>query len=336
MILDVAPEMRDIGLSTAVLIARGLDNSKTVPELLAYRKVAGKRLASAWKSRFVSEHPAIQEYHRVHELFGVKDTRPAPEELVQYVRRNRDFTASGAVIDCYNVASARTLLSMGAHDLDRLELPIAFRRTTQLDTFQPLGTVEGQDVREEFGYVDVRGRVICRMDVLQCDWSKVTKSTRNVVFFIQGNRFLPASVLLKGSWLLAETVTRFCGGEIELAEFSVAGAAQFSTFSKPTISFESFQRLKLQAGTVLAAAPLAGMDLCAVTVHTNTPVRALAPFNLQDAVGRKVLLATNLFPLRIGDLRFTAYIPMLHIGNTSGVQVPPYLTNDVPDGAKAY
>src|SRR5258708_505271 len=139
MILDVAPEMRDIGLSTAVLIARGLDNSKTVPELLAYRKVAGKRLASAWKSRFVSEHPAIQEYHRVHELFGVKDTRPAPEELVQYVRRNRDFTASGAVIDCYNVASARTLLSMGAHDLDRLEFPIAFRRTSQLDAVQPPG-----------------------------------------------------------------------------------------------------------------------------------------------------------------------------------------------------
>src|SRR5258708_13027735 len=101
---------------------------------------------------------------------------------------------------------------MGAHDLDRLELPIAFRRTTQLDTFQPLGTVEGQDVREEFGYVDVRGRVICRMDVLQCDWSKVTNSTRNVVFFIQGNQFLPASVLLKGTWLLPEPVPRyFCG-----------------------------------------------------------------------------------------------------------------------------
>src|ERR1051326_7161445 len=172
MMLEVAPEIRDMGLPTAALVARGIDNTKTIPELLAYRRAGGRRLAAYWRNRSISAPPAIREYHRVHEVFGVSGEAPAPEKLVLFVRRNRDFTSAGAVVDCYNIVSARTLLSLGAHDLDRLDLPITLRRITESDVFQPLGTGDSRHLAGEFGYVDVHDRVICRLDVLQCEWSK--------------------------------------------------------------------------------------------------------------------------------------------------------------------
>jgi hypothetical protein len=54
------------------------------------------------------------------------------------------------------------------------------------------------------------------LDVLQCEHRKVTPESHNIIFFLQGNRFLPASLLLKGAWLLAEMIARFCGGTVEI------------------------------------------------------------------------------------------------------------------------
>ena len=51
----------------------------------------------------------------------------------------------------------------------------------------------------EYAYVDPQGRIICRLEALQCDYSKVTHESRNVVFFLQGNRYLSPAVLLKGT-----------------------------------------------------------------------------------------------------------------------------------------
>src|SRR5262249_9595825 len=162
----VAQEMQALGVGAAVLVARGIDNSTTSPDLLAYRRAAGRRLALHWKNRSISAHPAIQEYHRLHQSFEVAGESPAPERMILYVRRNRDFPATGSIVDCYNIVSARTLLSVGAHDLDLLSLPITLRRTMKHDVFQPLGSQESKQVDAGFGYADPAGNLICRLDVL--------------------------------------------------------------------------------------------------------------------------------------------------------------------------
>ena len=313
MILAVAPEICELGLSTAVLVASGVDNTTSSPELVAYRRAAARSLANHWKSRSISAHPAVREYHRVHELFGVLGDPPAPEKLVLYVRRNRDLTAAGPLVDCYNVVSARTLLSLGAHDLDRLDGIITLRRTTDSDSFQPLGGDEQRPLPGEFGYVDPRGRVICRMDVLQCEWSKVTKSTRSAAIFVQGNRCLSPAVLLKGCWLLAEMLATFCGGDVELVAFSDARTSSVDDVAKPRIGLDRFNELTLAAGRVVRVTPLAGFSLSAVTIRTDAEFDALAPSDaLGDAaVGRIVPVATRLHPLKVAGRTFSAYLPLL-------------------------
>jgi DNA/RNA-binding domain of Phe-tRNA-synthetase-like protein len=217
--LNVSPELLRLGLSTAVVVARGVDGSRTPPELAAYRQSAGRRLAAFWKNRSLSSHPALQEYERLHRRFGVADEPAAPEKLLRYVRRHQDFTAAGAVVDCYNLVSAATLLSIGAHDLAKLKPPITLRPVEPGDTFIPLGESTPRDCQGEYAYADPEGQVICRMEVLQGDATKVGPTSRDVVFFLQNNREIPVQDLLAGAWLLVELIERFCGGTAELAGF---------------------------------------------------------------------------------------------------------------------
>lgn len=312
MLLDVNADLLELGLSACALVARGVDNTRTPPELVAYRKQAGQRLAAHWKNRSVSAHPAVAEYHRVHELFGALGQPPAPEKLITFVRRRRDFTAAGALVDCYNVVSARTLLSIGAHDLARFDAPITLRRCTDADTFVPLGQAGPVPVAGEYAYVDASRRVICRLEVLQGEHSKVTPASRDVAFFLQGNRLLPPAVLLKGAWLLAEMIRTFCGGTVELVDFHAGPAPAVPPPGKPLVALDAFRKMSLRVGTVVRAErnPALGA-LSTVTVRLDRDIEALALTAAlpPDLAGRQVLVATGLHPLAAGGRAYAAYVP---------------------------
>jgi DNA/RNA-binding domain of Phe-tRNA-synthetase-like protein len=325
-----------MGLSAAALVMRQVDNTRTAPELVAYRRQFGQQLAAYWKNRSISAHPAIEEYHRVHQQIGVTGEPPSPEKLVLYIRRHRDLNALTAVVDCYNLVSARTLLSLGAHDLDKLATPVTLRRFTAEDVFVPLGKTEERRLPGEYGYVDPLGRIICRLEVLQGDYSKTTRESRNVFIILQGNRCLPAPVLLKGTWLLAEMIEKFCGGKAEVVSFNDAGPALRQAGNKPPIAIDSFKQLNLQVGTLLRTEALPSLPaLSAVTVQLGRETEALAPSSSMPAnrIGQQVLVASGLHPLMVAGKSFRAYVLSVH--TAAGTEVLQ-VASAIPEGSRLY
>jgi DNA/RNA-binding domain of Phe-tRNA-synthetase-like protein len=335
MLLHVAPDLLELGLASCALVARGADNARTPPELIAYRRATGERLAGFWKNRSISAHPAVREYHRVHELFGAAGQAPAPEKLITFLRRRKDLTASGALVDCYNVVSVRTLLSIGAHDLAKLATPITLRRTTDADTYVPLGGGDEVRLPGEYAYIDPQNRIICRLETLQGDYSKVSPETRDLAFFLQGNRCISPGMLLKGAWLLAEMVEKFCGARAELDCFYDAPAAPVPP-GKPTVPIDTFKGAQVVVGSVLDAQPHPTMSaLSVVRASAGKEVEALALTSTLPAgvAGRKVVLFTGLHPLTVGDRAFTAYAPAAWA--QEGGEVPEVVST-IPDGKKLY
>lgn len=332
MLLTIAPEWLKTGLSVAALIVRNVDGTRVSPELLAYRRAYAKQLAEYWKNRSLSAHPVFAEYHRLHTLAGVASEFPAPEKLLLYVRRNHDFAASGSVVDCYNLVSARTLLAIGAHDFDALRTPVVLRTLTAKDTFKPLGSPGHPGPAEGYGYVNDDGRIVCWLDVLQCEDSKVTRTSKDIVFFIQGNRYLSPAVMLKGAWLLAEMMMKFCGAEAELVDFNCDFGAQVPLSApKPNVSFSTFQRMRLRAGTVAGSSQLGNLALSSVTVETNGEEEALVPSAAAAglSIGRRVVVAVGLPPLKVCGQSFSAYLPAIHGANGFDV---PQRTDAIPAG----
>src|SRR5262249_32549716 len=122
-----------------------------------------------------------------------------------------------SLVDAYNLASVRSLCSLGAHDLDRIALPVALRVLTGGESFRPLGGGEAVPVTEgEFGYADAQRRLLCRLDLLQAEFSKVTADTVNALLIVEGTAAHAPEVLQRAFAEAVELVTRHCGGTAEV------------------------------------------------------------------------------------------------------------------------
>jgi DNA/RNA-binding domain of Phe-tRNA-synthetase-like protein len=90
-------------------------------------------------------------------------------------------------VDLYNVISASTGISIGAHDVATL---VGAPRLDILSRDTPF-TVIGGNVRMtarkgEYCYLDDEG-VLCRMDIKQCNRTKVSLTTATTLMFFQGH-----------------------------------------------------------------------------------------------------------------------------------------------------
>ncbi|HMF11557.1 MAG TPA: phenylalanine--tRNA ligase beta subunit-related protein [Gemmataceae bacterium] len=175
------------------------------------------RLESPQAIRSLPEVAAFRELLR---RAGVNPRREQPslERLLNYVLKRGDLPAINSLVDAYNLVSIRSCCSLGAHDLDAIELPVSLRLVTAADRFVPLGSDKIVSIPAgEFGYVDARGRVLCRLDVLQAEFSKVTVATTNVLLIAEGTAEHAPPHLRRTAEEVMETVTRYCGGTAEVA-----------------------------------------------------------------------------------------------------------------------
>jgi len=125
------------------------------------------------------------------------------------------------LVDAYNLVSLRTRCSLGAHDLDRLAVPVELRLFRGNESFRPLGSREDQHVnRGEFGYVDRENRVICRLDSLQAEFSKVTTDTTRALLIVESTTAHDTEQLERDFAATRAVLDRYCGTKAEVVAFA--------------------------------------------------------------------------------------------------------------------
>jgi DNA/RNA-binding domain of Phe-tRNA-synthetase-like protein len=173
-------------------------------------------------SRQVWELPEVVSFQEVLRKVGVNPRREQPSvgRLLTLALERSTLPAINSLVDAYNLVSVRSLCSMGAHDLDRIALPVTLRLLTGEETFTPLGGDREVPVTAgEFGYVDADNRVLCRLDVRQADFSKVTTATRNALLIIEGTTTHSPHSFQRAFDEAVALITRHCGGTAEVVAF---------------------------------------------------------------------------------------------------------------------
>jgi DNA/RNA-binding domain of Phe-tRNA-synthetase-like protein len=163
--------------------------------------------------------PEVAAFSEILRKVGVNPRKESPsvERLLAFALKRGDLPAINSLVDAYNLVSVRASCSLGAHDLDTISPPVALRLLTGGETFTPLGRDTPTPVTPgEFGYVDGRDRVLCRLDLLQADFSKVTEQTVNALLIVEGTAMHAPEVLRRAVAEVIELVTRFCGGTAEI------------------------------------------------------------------------------------------------------------------------
>jgi DNA/RNA-binding domain of Phe-tRNA-synthetase-like protein len=170
-------------------------------------------------SREVWALPEVVSYQEVLRRVGVNPRREQPSvgRLLTFALERATLPAINSLVDAYNLVSVRTLCSLGAHDLDRIAPPVSLRLLSGRESFTPLGSVREIPVTAgEFGYVDAQERVLCRLDVRQADFSKVTPATRNALLIVEGTTAHAPETLRRAFEEVVAVVTRYCGGTAEV------------------------------------------------------------------------------------------------------------------------
>ena len=215
---DVAPQCHALGLRAGAILFRDLRVSPSSASLREAIDDAAQRVHDTFTDRrSIRSHPGLQRIREILKTIGSDPRRhpPSTEKLLQYARTRCTLPIINNLVDCYNLISLQSLCSLGAHDLERIALPVRLQQFTSEQTFVPLGNPEPQTVLcGEFGYVDQQERVLCRLDSLQADFSKVTTDTRSVILIVEATDTTSSAALTQLLQRAADDVQKHCGGTV--------------------------------------------------------------------------------------------------------------------------
>ena len=166
------------------------------------QQIRNKYLKEDWRKA-----PVFSGYVRLHDKYSRRKGIPSSsEKLINLILKRGSVPNINTFVDVYNVVSALTGISMGAHDIDKI---VGTARLEVLEEDHPYQTIgEGRhDVAKkgEYSYVDDLG-ILCRLDIKQCDRTKVTEETRDVLAIFQGHQDLEQDYLMQGLELLEEAI----------------------------------------------------------------------------------------------------------------------------------
>jgi DNA/RNA-binding domain of Phe-tRNA-synthetase-like protein len=212
----VSQQCVDLGLRAGAIILRDLQITNASAELRAEID----REVELIRGRFASNAdirilPELAKHHEILRMVGVKPRShpPSTQKLLELAVKRGSLPSINNLVDAYNLISTRTRCSLGAHDLDKLAAPVELRLFQGDEHFRPLGSEEDKPIRTgEFGYVDAERRVICRLDSLQADFSKVTLQTVNALLIIEATTVHTTEEFQQVFIETAEIVRQHCGG----------------------------------------------------------------------------------------------------------------------------
>ncbi len=214
----VAPEVLALGLTGEYLVIAELKNGDVTDELDLLRKQMLDELAEQYGVEgFVRDDPILAGFRELHTRVGRSNRRfvSSPEALLSRFVRTGTMPRLSLLVDIYNLVSLKSRLALGAHDVARIDGAVSLRLADGSESFRPLGAAADEAIFQgEYGYIDGAGSVICRMEVLQVEKTKIEPGTTAAFYIVQGNMNTPPNSVAAAVDELVALTRRFCGGEV--------------------------------------------------------------------------------------------------------------------------
>lgn len=206
-------------MGVKIITARitGVKNIESDAAFDLYKNAELEKVKQEWAGKTYKDDPVLGGFRDLHTKVGRSNREyvASPEALRRsFLERDR-FPHINTVVDIYNLVSLKTGLALGAHDIDKVQGNITLRLTKGDEKFMPLGKSEPVAVFPgEYGYVDDGNSVICRLEVLQVEPTKITPATNDIFLIIEGNANTAAEYVKQVADEVCELIVKFCGGKV--------------------------------------------------------------------------------------------------------------------------
>jgi DNA/RNA-binding domain of Phe-tRNA-synthetase-like protein len=190
MRFTVTDDVRSLGVHGAYVVLEGIDNHRTPEALERHLHALAARLEAELTPDFVATDPVLAGFRELHDAVGRSNRRfpSSAEALVTLFQRKRRMPRINPFVDLYNAVSLETRLSLGAHDLTKLQGGVTLKIASGHERFVPLGGTAPEPIHAgEYVYVDDADEVVCRLEHRQCEKTRVDAATRDCFCIVQGH-----------------------------------------------------------------------------------------------------------------------------------------------------
>lgn len=202
-------------IKIGVIEGRDLQITKKHPELEKYKTEALLLAEDQVGCNPVTRHPYVASWRDMYRSFGTKpgDYRPSAEALLRRALKKQIFPNINTSVDTYNAISIKYIIPMGGFDTEKIQGDIELRFSLGNEAFIPLGSKKQEQTYEgEVVYADQQRILTRRWNYRDCEETKITMKTKNLVLFIDGSPEIPKQIIKKASLELAEILKTYCKG----------------------------------------------------------------------------------------------------------------------------
>lgn len=207
--VSVDKDCQDLGIKAVAAVVSGVTVKKKKGKL--------EKLKKGIVDKYEFKQDVIAEaYKEIYRKIGAKGIDHPIQTLRGIAKKSGKLPNINTVVDSYNVVALEKGLSIGAHDIDKIKGNVTFKITDGSEDYKPLGSDKAQKAnRGEYACVD-EARVICRMDIKQCDETKIDDRTSNVFIYVQGNKATSEEYIKDALRQACENIIKFCGGTYKI------------------------------------------------------------------------------------------------------------------------
>ncbi|WP_297276644.1 phenylalanine--tRNA ligase beta subunit-related protein [uncultured Brachyspira sp.] len=204
-------------LCVAVIVAKGIDNTKKNDEISAMLKESISNAEKEFENIKIKESNYIKCYRDAFQKLNINPNKfmCSIEALLTRISKKKGMPEINAVVDLVNAVSIKYKLPMGAHDLDSMKEDFYIRYSTDNDTFLPFveTNIEKLD-KDELVYAssnDIRTR---RWIWRQSEHGKIIESSKNIIFPIDAFIGINDDTAIKAREELSNLLSKFFNCDI--------------------------------------------------------------------------------------------------------------------------
>jgi DNA/RNA-binding domain of Phe-tRNA-synthetase-like protein len=139
--------------------------------------------------------------------------RPASEALLRRILLNKGLPRVSPIVDAYNLASVKTLLTFSAFDLEQIEPPLRVKFSGAREEVTLIGNRRKELTGKEIVLTD-SAKILCVYVHGDVEETKVTDSTKDVLLVAYGIPGISKEELKEGIITASNYIRRFAGGEV--------------------------------------------------------------------------------------------------------------------------
>jgi DNA/RNA-binding domain of Phe-tRNA-synthetase-like protein len=160
----------------------------------------------------LKDHPVIRAYRDFYWRLGIDPTktRPSSEALIRRVLRSGSMPLINNVVDLGNVASIKTMVSIGMYDLDKAAPPLTLRRARAGEIFYPIGGAPEVLSDRDVVLVDSRGVVMHVFPHRDSVHTMVTQETKRILIVACGVRGVSEERVREAVELASKLIAESC------------------------------------------------------------------------------------------------------------------------------